>query len=318
MDKKRGKRELHTVIFSIMIVFLLITGVSAGLFDWFKGTITGKASSQPTNVSITIAGINSVTITVWNQSLNGTVVDPTEENSSALIFVVTVRDADGTSDLNDSSVVASFYKGSDIRSNTSACSKIAGNSTTLTQNYSCTVRMWYWDAAGAWTINISANDLGNQTYIYNTSTVFSYDQLQAIKLTPPVIYWTSVTIGATNKTAANATTVNNTGNYNATGKISINATNLYSGSNFLDVGNITSDVDTGGASCSGDACTECDGTVLSNAINTAISGVILETGNLSLSRSNETLYYCLKSIPSTIPSGVYDTSTGGSWSIKLT
>jgi len=313
MEKKEGKISFSLIVVSVLIIMLIIPLISAGLLDWFKKTITGKAMSQPTNVSITISGINPVTIAVWNYSLNGSATDPTEEGIANITFNITVNDIDGVNDINDSSVIARVFKsGGTTRYNDSACSEISTESTATSQNYTCTVQMWYWDTPGIWTINVSANDLGNKTYIYNDSQTFQYNQLQSIKISPPLVSWASVVPGATNQTPAQYTTINNTGNYNVTaGNIKINSTNLYSGTNFIDVQNITADIDTGTSAC--------DGTNMTNGIYMGVTTASLTRGNLSQGGgvAQEQIYYCLTSVPNTLPSGTYDTASAGSWTIKI-
>lgn len=306
--KREGKIK-SLVVMSMIVGILLLSLASAGWMDWLRETITGRASFQETNVTITLVGVNMVSIIVQNATMVDTDVDPTEEGTVNITFNVTVIDADGAGDINASSVIAEFLRADEgTRQNNTGCTENTGQSTSTSKNFTCTVTLWYFDAPGAWGVNVTANDLGNTTYnstnyLYN----FSYDQLQAIKINPDGVYWTSISIGAENQTANNNTVINNTGNYNATGNVELNATNLYSGANFLDVGNISIGIDTG---------SECNGTTMVNAENTGISGVILERGNLTLGVSNETIYYCLQQVPS-IPTGTYDTTTEGAWTIRL-
>ncbi len=208
---------------------------------------------------------------------------------------------------------ASFEKASETtRYGSAACTVISGETTTNSKNYTCGVYMWYWDGVGVWSINVSANDLGNKTYIYNSSTRFSYGQLQAIKIQPPSIAWTSVVPGSTNELPNSATTINNTGNYDVpTGSVQINGTNLLSGANVLAVKNITAGIDSGAGACSDSN--------LSNGIFIPMTNSIITAGNLSEGGGvgQEVIYYCLTTVPSNLPSGTYDTSTSGAWTIKI-
>ncbi|MBD3252739.1 hypothetical protein GF386_03350 [Candidatus Pacearchaeota archaeon] len=312
MRLKNSKREVYTVI--LIMVLLVVPMVSAGFFDWVKKTITGKASSQPTDVSVTVSGVNPVTIQVWNSTLTGTYVQPTEESAKKITFNVTVNDPDGRNDINDSSVKANFSFGSDSRYNSTACVEISGEYNNTSQNYSCTVSMWYWDTNDTWTINVTANDLGNKSYVSDASTSFDYGLLTAIKMSPSTVYWSSVTPGDSNQTASNSTVINNTGNHIIqAGNVEINSTNLHGSSSFIDVGNITVDTDTGGSPPA-----ECDGTALQNKTYTGISNANLTIGNLSQGggTAQEQLYYCLQ-VPSTVPSGDYNTSQEGSWTVRV-
>jgi len=275
----------------------------------FKKTITGRAPSQTTNVSVTLIGTDPVSIVVWNQTLVDTEVDPTIGNTQNITFNVTVYDVNGAGDINASSVKAWASKTDEAtRSNTTGCTENSGEDTSNSKNFSCTITMWYWDAPGAWTINVSASDIGNLSTNSTNHYNFSYDQLQSIDISPSEVFWNSVAIGSENNTAGNNTIINNSGNYNITGNLQVNATNLYNGANFLDVGNISVGLDTG---------SECNGTVMVNAENTGITGAVLEKGNLSEGNANETIYYCITLVPTTIPSGTYDTTTEGAWTIRI-
>ena len=312
IEKKKVSNLILLAIFSISFI-LVISLVSAGVGDLFN-KITGRATSGPTDVTVTISGIDPVDFIVHNSTLIDAVVDPTENSTTTIPVVVTVIDPNGATDINDSSVKIAFFKDAVTRSNSTACVKLIGQANVTAQNYSCSIGLWYFDVQGDWTINVTATDYGNLTYISNADYTFSYDQLQAMVINPATVTWSSVTPGNTNQTSVEDTTINNTGNYDLTGKIQINATNLYSGSNFLDVGNITSDIETGGSPP-----VECVGTQLVASENTAITGVVLAPGNLSEGggTAQEVLYYCLTDIPLTLPSGTYDTTTSGAWTIRL-
>jgi hypothetical protein len=243
------------------------------------------------------------TITYIQQIPN---TDLTEENYTNVEFNVTVSDENGASDINYSSVIANFTReGETLRSG--SCTNISGQDTPTTMNFSCTIEMWYWDENGNWNITVTASDNNGESAI-NTTEYFQINLLQAIKIAPNGIFWNNLVSGAENQTASNSTVINNTGNYNATGKIEINATNLYNGEFYIDVANISMGTDTG---------SECNGTFMQASEDVAVSGVVLERGNLTLGTSNDTIYYCMIEVPSNLPSGTYDTTTAGAWTIRL-
>src|SRR3989344_2814287 len=95
--------------FAVIVVLggVLFDGnlASAGLLDWF-GKITGKATQQSTNVSITISGTTAVTIEVFNSTLTGASVIPNSDTTKAITFTIRVNDADGYLDINTTSVSA--------------------------------------------------------------------------------------------------------------------------------------------------------------------------------------------------------------------
>ena len=107
MVKKEGRMVLIVICF--MIVILTTISAQAGLFDWLKETVTGRASSsQTTNISITVTGTTAAQIRAVSPIAN---TNPIELNLSSILFYVTMYDADGVNDLNDTSVQANFSTG---------------------------------------------------------------------------------------------------------------------------------------------------------------------------------------------------------------
>ena len=315
VDKKR--------ICFLLLAFFLILFLSnlghAGFFDLFKGkTITGKATSHPTNVSISIVGANPVTIQVFNNTITG--VTPTESSTTSVNFYITMTDPDGVNDLNDTSVSANFTRSGEALRQNSSCSLVNDIDST-SANYSCTIDMWYFDGSGQWNITVRGTDLGNLTFIQNTSTTFQYNQLQAIVISPNQFSFIA-NIGSANQTPTDdPTLINNTGNYNVS-NVRVTGINLYGQSNslyYINVGNFSADIDTGGSPPA-----ECTGaTALVNGTATAISGAILSPGNNSLGYANSTsgqeqIYYCLRAVASSLPSQVYSTASAGSWTVSIT
>lgn len=301
------------LVFSVFLVLFMLSVVSAGFTDWFRTTITGKATSQTTTTSITLTGINAVSIQVFNASLTGAAVDPTEAGTNNIIFNITVTDADGINDINDSSVTATITNSGQTRQNTTACTQIAGESTTTSQNYTCSMNIYYFDAPGTWTINVTATDFGNLTYISNDDKVFSYDTLTAMVISPSTINWPESNPGDVNVTATQNTTINNTGNYNVdAGNVQVKGINLYGASgSYIDAANFTVDVDSGIAACNGQA--------LVNGTDQGITVANITRGNLSAGSGQEVLFYCFNLVPSNLPSEAYSTSQSPSeaWTIKI-
>ena len=102
------KKEIYLFAFFMVLVLLVGSFVSAGFFSDLFGKITGYAPSKDTNVTITVSGDNAVVIVVHNETITGTVNDPTESGSILIEFFVNVSDPDGVADINDSSVNATF------------------------------------------------------------------------------------------------------------------------------------------------------------------------------------------------------------------
>ena len=125
-------------------------------------------------------------------------------------------------------------------------------------------------------------------------------------------------------------TLNNTGNKDiATTGITVTGYNLRgltTTSEFINDKNFSVSNVNGSSSCSGVACLECNGTIMSNATAESLPNAILSAGNYSLNYQNDTsgqenLFFCLMTVPSEISRQTYDTSASNqtaSWTITVT
>jgi hypothetical protein len=305
-----------------VIFLLLIAGVLffSGGFENFFRTITGRATTGTTNLSISVAGALAVNITVFNSTINGSVNDPTEDSVTNINFTVQITDNDGFTDINVTSVRANFTASGEALRQNSSCTPITGNSTAISQNFSCTIQMWYFDGPKTWNITVMATDLGNLTQIQNTSTVFTYDALTAMRMAPAALSWPTVSPGQTNQTSNNdPTLINNTGNYNIT-NVTVTPYNLMGqvdNAYSIVVGNLTLSNSSGGSPP-----LECNGIALLNATQRQIAGAVLLRGNNTVNAGDETsgqeqLYFCIKTVPTGIPSQSYSTPNGGAWIVTV-
>jgi hypothetical protein len=239
----------------------------------------------------------------------------TEGGITNVVFYVNVSDAQGYATID--TVNATFTRtGEETRQN-STCVLVSNLSSTLA-NYSCTIGIWYWDSAGIWQVNATANDTtGLISQAYNES--FSLGETIALAVSPSQINWQTLIPGLTNKTATNhPSLLNNTGNVDTS--VQVKALDLYGQNNsayFIGSGNFSVDTDTGG-----NPPAECDGTIMENNSDITIIGASLPAGNNSKNFGNETsgqeqLYYCLKSVPNGLIAQTYSTSALGSWIIKI-
>ena len=199
-------------------------------------------------------------------------ITPIEANSTAVKFNATVYDSDGFSDINASSIMANFTRAGESLRQDRSCINTA-NYSVYYSNYSCSIDMWYFDSAGTWNVSVSSSDNFGANVI-NSSTMFTYNQLSAIVLSPLQINFGSITTSSYNQTAISPTTINNTGNANLTGKIALNAINLLGetiSSNYINAANISASISTGGTPPA-----ECSGNTLQNATDINITGIILD------------------------------------------
>jgi len=300
------RSKTTTYILVACISILLIGLVSAGLGDWIKSTITGKATSQPTNVSVSLAGVNKAVIeTVSDIPATNAV----ESSAIMLNFSVVVSDADGVDDINDTQINVTFTKSGETTRYNSSC-KLLTDLDGTSANYSCSVEMFYWDGNGAWIVNVSAVDLGNLSYSVNDTTTFTINELKAMAISPPALTWPTLTTGATDQQSNNdPTVVNNTGNYD--GAIDITGLDLIGESitsAVMNVSNFTAD-ETDGQACA-------SGSTLLNNTAVTITGTGSNPGNLSAGAGagQEDIYYCIALVPD-LPSQTYSTLNGGSWTV---
>lgn len=292
---KRG----FSLLFSALILIIMTSTVSAGLFDFLNPS--GRASSGTQNVSITVAGVTPVTVSVPTISAN-----PVEFSSTSIVFTANVTDPNGVNDIDDSSVTPQISNGVTTRLGTCTWSQDY-NSTSA--NYSCSVTMRYYDESGSsWILKVQARDFGNGSTVNGTS-VFTYNQLKSMVISPSTLFWPTVIPGSTNQQSNNdPTTINNTGNYNGT--VSVTALNLQ-GETISSELIAASDFRAGPSSGS-----ECSATQLQNATQISIGGSNSNPGNLSLGGGvgQSNIYYCIPTVPS-VSSQVYSTTGGGSWTV---
>jgi hypothetical protein len=284
-----------TLIFSVYLV-------SAGIGDWFN-TITGRATSGDTNVTVTLSGSNPVTVEVFNNTLIGATVTPVEDNPLDIEFIVRLSDVDSLSDINESSVSANFSRAGEALRQNSSCQYLAGQDDAsgppFSKNFSCTITTWFFDAPGTWTITAGGNDEGNGAYVYNETQTFIMATTTAMVMSPASISFGSVTPGTANETTADFTLINNTGNANIT-NITVTAVDLVGQENgaLLGVNNFTVGNNTGGnAECDYGATN--DASIMLNASQVQVGNAQLLRGNYTIDdgTGQEQLYYCFMNVP---------------------
>ena len=297
------EKTVLTVLAASFIILLTASFISAGFWQ----TITGKVSSQPTNVSIQVVGAHQCRVDYVAPIAN---TDPMELSSKTITFEVHVYDPDGMNDINQTTTFANFSKSGQTTRVSPMCTYM-GNLPPNGANFTCTIDMWYWDGGGSWDINVVGNDFGNLTQCTNSSTAFTYTLLSAMVITPQALTWPALPTGSTNRLSNNhPTVINNTGNYN--GAVSMTGLDLYGDADsaaVMGVNNFTTNNNVG------TVCTS--GTVLVNGTLTAITGTNSNPGNLSLDDGSgqSDLYYCIPTVPS-IESQTYSTNTAGSWTVS--
>ena len=301
-----------SVILSFVVVILMISFVSANIFDLFKET--GKASFGNQNVQVTVAGTSAPTmdqpsVAIVNQ-------DPIENGLKPVLFQVVVTDLDGVANINDASLIARVSRGATIR--TAVCINPT-NVDADTRSYACTVNMQYYDEVGAWDFYGEIKDQELNVGSRSILGYFTYNILSSMQvpLVPATLSWLPLNPGALNVLSNNDPTfVINTGNYN--GNVFLQAYYLQgqtTPSETIPVNVFSVDSATGGVP----PADECDVGVTAIRLG-PLDGNTVDTG-ISSSRGNPSganVYYCITSVP-LVSSQTYSTTTRGagfSWRIS--
>ena len=313
------------VLIFVMLVLLLIPVINAGLLDWFKGIITGRATTGTSAANITVGNTAPTVLQITGIANQ----DPTEAGVRNVTFEANISDVDGTGNING--VRGSFTRGSERVVNLS-CILVANVNATLAR-YQCTVGLNYFNANGAFNINVTAYDAAVASGVNTTDNYFTFNSLKAFVIgtntSTAGLAWPTVTLISTNQTSNNDPLVlNNTGNANmSVGGINLTSINLFgevTGTQYLTVSNMSVHTSTGG-SCSGAGCDECGGNVsLVNATSVVVTLANMTKGNNTVNAGDTTsgqeqLYFCLRGIGSTATAQQsYSTNAAGAWTVTIT
>ena len=337
IEEKGGDYFSIKVFFILILIFsiIIIPSIRANVFDVLRDgfdSVTGKAvTSSATDVSITI-GNNRPNITNVSITSSWSIVnDPTSNKS--VFFSFTVFDEEGTSNINTTSATANFTNGTNggiVRWNNSAVNPLDGGCLSegamggYQINFSCSVRMMYYDTATTWNVSVFVKD-NNDNTAQNDSVTFSLAETTSFSLADSSITFSSASPGTTNVTQSDGGIfMNNTGNDNInSSSINITAVNIHGDTDvtkFIPAANFT-------ISTSSDAdkvqCGLSTAFMLGNKSisettgtnSTLISGASLPTG--AAPHNQETLYLCLLHIPNDLTSQIYSTNAEEDWSIII-
>jgi hypothetical protein len=235
----------------------------------------------------------------------------TEQGETNVTFFANISDPNGL--LNLDTVNATFnLTGQAIRENATCVNVTAFNSTL--GNYSCTIRLWYWDAGGDWNVTVNAKDAEGNTA--SKVSTFVLGSTSAFVINPSTINWGTISPGSTNKLPSDYILMNNTGNENiSAGGVQVRAYDLLgvppNDNYFIPAANFSVSAFSGTDGCNTTA------TAMVNASYIAITGSALSIGNNTDGKGQSNLYYCIREVPSNIISQAYSTSGLGAWTIKI-
>lgn len=293
----------------VLGLVLVLPFTSAGFVDWVN-KITGEATSQPVELNITVGAGSSPQIAfVYNDTMTDISSGPNEAPvATDVTLKFMVYDPDGYSNLDDASAGVSFSKsGEDTRQNLS-CVRVDGESSGDYANYTCLVKMWWWDGTGTWDISVSINDI-NDNSASDNSADFQMGATLGFVSSPSALTWAQISPGAENQEANENMLFNNTGNVDR--NIEVNSTNLRGESDNTKVlwaGNFSANTVAG-----------CEGTSMILGSYAQVGGASLPSGNFTIAdgTGQEEIYFCLETAGAELTQQSYSTNQEGAWTVRI-
>jgi len=291
------KRGTARGVLALLLFAVLISSpfVFAGFGDWW-GKITGRATTNTTSVSITIASGGSPLIFHVDSI---TAQTPNTGTTKSVAFVVNVSDVDGSGNINSTATNATFSRSGETNRTDALCTLQTEYAGDDTKSFSCSIDLQYYDGAGTWDVTVEAADLNGLSGI-NLTTSFTYNSLNAMNMTPTAATFPGVTTASKNVTADSNFTIYNLGNVDV--DINVSATDLPGFSTPGDViyaENFTLTTNTTHL---------CDGTWMINDTFVEIADSALNAGGPSYPTQDITL--CLRHVNPTLSAQVYNSSYG--------
>ncbi len=243
----------------------------------------------------------------------------TENSRTNVEFTFVVTDVDGNSNLNDTSLRATFNKTGETTRFNNTCRRLT-NLSTAQANFSCTVDLWYYDNSGVWDVNVTIKDLNN-AWGENTTTNLTLGSSTSIVMSPTALTWPSFGINDVNQTSNNdPIVINNTGNKNITlNGVTVNGTDLVGETtNTQSILVINFSVSDRNGSTSPNFF-ECNRTILVNDTIVNITGTNITRGNTSVddNTGQQKLYFCITSVLPTLSAQPYSTAQLRAWTIAV-
>jgi hypothetical protein len=296
---------------TMSILFISVSIVSAGFFDFFKDPQLGPTDT--TDVAVTV---NSPPTIVTPPSIPA--VDLTTGGNHLVTFSFTAEDVDGPTDLDASSIEATFTKsGEPTRSISDGLNDGAGNDECTANTpvgnqitYDCQITMRYYDDNAAdWTATVSIDDQAGETATDNSAT-FTVNLLREITLSPTTINFPTIASPSSDITSSDNTEVTNLGNWDSTTDGSMEITGYALSINPDDLTEIpATNFRAGDVSEVATICST-GGQPLIQATAQSISSIVLPRGEPTFNTG--TITYCLDTVPSGLTSGATYSTSGTS------
>ena len=322
------------IIFIVSIFIILTPIVYADVFDFIKdgfNSITGKTvQSSTTTVSITIGNnppvIGNVSIdSNWGITVSG---------NTSVFFSFIVTDPQGTANINTTSAIANFTNGTNggmVRWNNTAINPSDGNCVSQGAygangiNFSCTIRMVFYDTPMNWNVSVFVKDINGNTAQNNTAK-FTLGETTSFSLAESAISFGSSTPNTNNVTQTGLIALNNTGNDDIpAGNINVTAVQIHGDSvvtTFIPAENFTIATvsDTNNVQCDVSAAGVYKLVNKSILLSIGLNSTKILTANLPRGpkpNNEEQLFLCLRHVPADLTGQTYSTNTEESWSIII-
>jgi hypothetical protein len=336
---ERGK--LVFIVIVIFTIFLISSQDSSAKFNFpeFINKITGLAGSETFNVSISTSNnapsIGNITL---DQADN---IQITEDGNTTVQFSFVVTDSEGNDNLNNNAATANITRGNgneNPRYNNTLINPGDGGCVntndigTNGRNFTCTIRIVFYDEAGTWNISVFINDSNGNSAINDTFT-FTIQETTSITLVQNSLSFPIVAPNNNNISSSTNITIRNIANDDLSGDstrefINISATPLTpggAGTTFIPVGNFT----LAQANISGTEFIDvCDTsqminvTILANdtATNAYDNSSVTINSSIILAEpyNNYQVYStCLLHAPNDLVAGTYSTANSGAWTLTV-
>ncbi|MBI5797273.1 hypothetical protein HZA98_00025 [Candidatus Woesearchaeota archaeon] len=302
MEKEAGDdyRFLKILgLFTILILIIVPTFISANTFQDFLDAITGKATSATTTVSIAI-GADAPNVSIVSLNDTKTIV---AGGIRSFELSAIVNDTNGDMNVSRGAVTANItLLGTTFTNNT--CILTSGNSSG--GNWSCTMDINFFNPAGDWKVSVQAIDNASLSYD-NSSRFFTLSTTTAMNMTSTALSFPSSAPGALNITSSNdPDIVANIGN-----AVYLNIT--VTGINLLGDTVSTTSIPAANftvSNATGALNPECTSTTIFGAA--LVNNTATNIGGANISRglyANNSIYFCLRGVPTSVTTQTY--STGG-------
>jgi hypothetical protein len=221
---------MKTKYLGLGLFFTTIIAITIPLILLASGAATDNFSA-----SVTLG--NSPPVISWVISTASD--SPAEGNIKNISLQFNVTDNNTVIDINTSSTFMNISRAGETNRTSSSCVSILNSSDSKTEEFNCTITIYWYDVNGTWDICAYARDNSSSAASNCTSSDFTMNQLDSVDLVNGSIAFSGSAGQA--DVGPQHVVVNNTGNLNYV-NLQLNATYLNSGGNTLGVGNFSVNV----------------------------------------------------------------------------